>query len=110
MILKINKRLNNSEQPKALFWSLVIIIFISLFSYSYLVRASIVNIVNRQSMEKEIVDLSSQVLTLESEYIKIKNNVTPEVAQSLGFVTASSQKFLAKNSNSNSSGLSVNLR
>ena len=109
MTFKKNKKINNQEQPKIFFWSLVVLIFLGIFSYSYLVRASIVNIVVRQGMEKDISNLSSRVLSLESEYVKAKNNVTLETAQDLGFVTVSSQKYLAKNTNDHV-GLSVNIR
>jgi hypothetical protein len=108
MTFKQNKRINNSEQPKIFFWSILMLICLCLFSYGYLVRASIVNIVTRQDMEKNISVLGSKVLSLESEYVRAKNNVTLEMAQNSGFITVSSQKFVTKAKNT--LGLSVNLR
>lgn len=108
MTLNRNKRIINSEQPKIFFWSVVLFIFLGLFSYGYLVRSAIVNIVSRQTIEKSILALSSEVLSLESEYVKAKNNVTLDSAKNLGFVTVSSQKFVTKTSNT--LGLSVNIR
>lgn len=109
MIFRKENKINSTEQPKIFFWSIVVLIFIGLFSYGYLVRASIVNIVERQSSEKELIDLSSRVLNLESEYIKVKNTVTLDTARDLGFTSAASQKFVTKSKNSSAS-LSVNLR
>jgi len=42
------------------------------FSYGYCVRGAIVNIVARESMEKDLSTLNSKVLDLESKYIKAK--------------------------------------
>lgn len=108
MTFSKNKKINNIERPKAIFWCLGLFIFLGLFSYGYLVKASIINIVDRQEMNKEISILSSKVVSLESEYVKVKNNITVESAKSLGFVSASSQKFVTKTDSA--LGLSVNLR
>jgi hypothetical protein len=104
-----NNKIKNAEQPKAIFWVLLVVICLCLFSYGYMVRASIVNIVERQDMEKEVASLGSRVLMLESEYVKVKNNVTLDSARALGFVAVSSQKFV-DSKGTKTAGLSVNLR
>lgn len=103
-----NNRINNQDKAKVFFWSLIIVICFSVFSYGYFVRTTIVNIVVRQNMEKELSLLSSKVLALESEYVKAKNNVTLETAENYGFVAVASQKFITKANID--SGLSVNIR
>ena len=108
MINKRNKRINNSEPTKKWFWSLVFVLVFCLFSYGYFVRGAIVNIVARQNMETQISTLNSKVLDLESTYIKAKNSITPELAQSLGFVALTNQKFVTKNTND--LGLSLLIR
>jgi len=98
MILgKKNKIINNCEPAKLYFLLLVLVFIISIFSYGYLVRGVMVNIVSRQNMETEIVSLSSRVLDLESLYIKARNNVTQDLARDLGFVTIKKQKFVTRN-------------
>ncbi len=92
-----NNRIKNTEQPKAIFWALLVVICFCLFSYGYMVRAAIVNIVTRQDMEKEVVTLSSKVLSLESEYHKIKNKVTLDSAMDMGFVSSPAHKFVGLN-------------
>ncbi len=108
MTLSKNNRINNQDKTRVLFWSLIIMICFCVFSYGYFVRTTIVNIVTRQTMEKELSLLSSKVLSLESEYVKVKNNVTLEQAQNSGFVSALNQKFVTKTNTD--SGFSVNIR
>jgi hypothetical protein len=102
-----DKRINNSEPLKMWIWSLTAIFVVCLFSYVYFVRGAIVNIVERQNMEKTLATLTSQVSDLESQYIIAKNSVTPELAKSLGFVAVSdsNQKFVVRDTKV--SGLSV---
>jgi hypothetical protein len=94
-----NKKINNSEPLKGCFWCLVLMLTFCFFSYGYCVRGAIVNIVERQNMEAEISTLNTKVVKLESEYIKAKNNITPELAANLGFVTLTNTKFVAKSVN-----------
>lgn len=94
---KKNKKINSS-QPKAYFWILVSIFFFCLFSYGYMVQASIVNVVDRQAMEEEISLLNSNILDLECSYIKSKNAINLELASDLGFIPGNSQKFVTRNS------------
>ena len=96
MSTRDDKRINNREPLKIWFWSLIGVLFLCLFSYGYLVHGAIVDIVKRQSMETNISLLNSRVLGLESDYIKINNNITPALAQSLGFVAISNQKFVTR--------------
>ncbi|OHA47237.1 MAG: hypothetical protein A2541_01835 [Candidatus Taylorbacteria bacterium RIFOXYD2_FULL_36_9] len=105
MLKKKEKRINNREPLKIWFWFFVGLFAFSLFSYGYFVRGAIVNIVTRQTMESDLASLNSRVLDLESQYLKVKNNITPELAQNLGFVTATNQKFVTKNTQT--SGLSL---
>ena len=107
MTIRKDKRINNSEPLKVWIWSLLGVFVFCLFSYVYLVRGAIVNIVARQNMETNLAVLSSKVSDLETQYIKAKNDVTPELAQSLGFIAVSdaNQKFVTRNTKA--SGLSV---
>jgi hypothetical protein len=96
MLKKKEKRINNREPLKIWFWSLVTVFVLCLFSYGYCVRAAIVNIVERQNIENELSILNSKVTDLESEYIKVKNDITLETANNLGFVPATTNKFVSK--------------
>ena len=96
MSKKFKKRIDNNESQKICFWLFLGIFCLCLFSYGYLVRGAIVNVVERQNMENDLSALNSSVLNLESKYFELKNNVTPELAESLGFVTVSNKKFVNK--------------
>lgn len=107
-IAKINKGIN-VEQSKLVIWGLFGLIILAVLSYGYFVRSAVVNIVDRQEMEKEIAITRSKVLDLETDYVKAKAEVTEDTARAQGFVLASSRKFIDKN-NKDLPGLSVNLR
>lgn len=105
MIKRKEKIIDSNESIRFCFWLLLLTIVFGLFSYGYCVRGAIVNIVVRQNMEAELSSLTSKVIDLEAKYIKIKNNITPELAQNLGFIAVSSQKFVTRNTEE--SGLSL---
>jgi len=94
-----NKKITNCEPNKKCFWFLTLIVVFCLFSYGYCVRGAIVNVVERQNMENELSMLNTKVIDLESQYIKAKSNITPELARELGFVSISQTKFVIKNVN-----------
>mgnify|MGYP007016029898 CR=1 FL=1 len=99
MFNKRQKIINNREPNKVFCWSLITIFSLCLFSYGYFVRGITVNIVTRQNLETDISLLNSKIFTLEAEYIKAKNGITPELASNMGFVPVSSQKFVQKQVN-----------
>lgn len=96
MTIKTKKRINNSEQPKVLCWTLFLMVFVCLFTYGYLVRGTIVDIVARQTMENQLSSLGSKVASLEAEYIVVKNEIDLEIAHTLGFVAVSAPKFVER--------------
>lgn len=96
MFNKKDKRINNREPNKVYCWSLITMLSLCLFSYGYFVRGVTVSIVARQTMEENLSNLNSRVITLESEYIKTKNSITGEMAQNLGYISPSNQKFVSK--------------
>lgn len=105
MIFKNNNRIDTSESNKLCFWCLVGIVVLSAAFYGYCVRGTIVNIVSRQNMENNLAVLSSKVSNLEAEYLRVKNSITPELAESMGFVVALNQKFV--NLDTKTPGLSL---
>lgn len=88
------QKINNQESTKTLFCLFIMIIFVCLFSYGYLIRDTIVNIVSRQNIENQLSVLSSDIISLESQYIKVKNAVTLESAQNMGFVSVLAPKYV----------------
>ena len=98
MSLKREKRTNNGESMKIWFWLAVTFFVIGIFSYGFLFRGVMVSLVARQAMESNLTALNVSVLSLEADYLKAKNNITPELATSLGFITPTNKKFVMINS------------
>jgi len=93
---KSNKRINNREPLKIWIWSLVGVLILAIFSYGYFVQGTIVNIVARQDMENKLSVLNSNILALESEYMKIQDSINIDLACSLGFKPVINQKFVTR--------------
>lgn len=96
MMTRKYKIINNIEPIKIWVWALVSLVFICVFCYGFMVRNTIVSIVSRQNMDNQLAVLNSKVSDLEAQYIKMKNNVTPEMAYSLGFSAVTNQKFVTR--------------
>lgn len=97
MSIKKNTYVNNLQLPKSLFWCFSIFFLITVFTYGYLVRSTIANIVDRKDYDQQVSVLTTKLTTLETEYIQLKNSITMESAKGFGFQAARTTKFVAKN-------------
>lgn len=92
----INKKLNINSVERKTFWVLFITLIILSGSYGYLVNKTILNIVDRESIEENIITLNSKISESEFEYIALKNQVNIDYAYSLGFDDAKNMKFASR--------------
>lgn len=99
-------RIDTINHQKKIFCLLVFLLVIGLFLYGYFVRSVIVNIVARQNIESKLVTISSDVTNLETQYIKVKNSITVNLAQEFGFLPATSSRFVSRD-NADNIGLSL---
>ncbi len=76
-----------------MFTVLTVGVFLSVFLYVYFISTSVVNVVQRKSIEIETQMLSSNVGELESEYISLSKNITLSYAHSLGFIEPKNVSF-----------------
>ena len=76
------------------FWYLVLIAIILSGSYIYFVNGAIINVVERQKIEKEITSISSRINDLESSYISLNSKINLDFAHSLGFVKVDKEKYV----------------
>jgi len=83
------KQLNNNFE-KEMFWGLLTMLVIASFLYAYFVNSTILNIVERKDINKEMVFLSSDVSEMEMEYFALSNKIDLPYIYSLGFKDASS--------------------
>lgn len=67
------------------FWTLATISILSLFIYILAISTTTRNIVIRQNLERQIIETSAKLDSLEFIYIGLKNDVTVELAHSYGF-------------------------
>ena len=103
---KIAEKMNINQLEKKIFWFLAGVIGISSMLYVYLVNQTILNIVMRENVESEMVDLESKISELEFEYITLKNDINIDYAYSIGFVDVEKVKFASRKLSTQS--LSVN--
>ena len=93
---------------KKIFWSLFSVFVFFIVSYGFLLNNTMMNAVSKQSMEKKIISLSSEVNSLEFKYLNIKNSITIGLAQSKCFVLVSSDKFAVIDPTQKNISLSIN--
>ncbi|MFA6253659.1 MAG: hypothetical protein WC640_00135 [Candidatus Paceibacterota bacterium] len=64
-------------------------------TYVYLVKSSVFAVAERRDNEEKISQLEADVSTLEADYMARSNNVTLELARSLGFLDATGKASFA---------------
>ncbi|MEN9649477.1 MAG: hypothetical protein RL094_444 [Candidatus Parcubacteria bacterium] len=79
-----------------IFWAQVGLIVAMISMYMYLVNKTVWNVVARQQAESSIVSLNSKLSDLEFQYITSKNNITLEMAQSLGYESTHNTVFVTR--------------
>lgn len=89
---------NVLKYREKIFTFLIIGIFISLFSYVYLLHQAIANVVIREGVLKENRALSTSVSELEAKYFIIKNTINIELAHAKGFKDSDISSFISKKS------------
>lgn len=101
-----NKILNIENLERKIFWYFTMCIIIFSGFYLYYVNRTIVNVVERQNIEKEIALINSRLGDLESSYLSLKNGISYDLALSKGFVKVSNEKYVSRKTFNNN--LSVN--
>ncbi len=70
---------------------------VAVFSlYMYFVSASILDVVMRKQVDRELLSMGTVVGQLESEYIEMQHMVSSNIASQRGFVTADKKIFIDK--------------
>ena len=95
-------------REKKIFWALFSFFVFFVASYGFLLNGTMMKAVSKQNMEKEMVSLSSNVNSLEFQYLNIKNSITLDLALSKGFVSVSSDKFAVISPAGKDTSLSIN--
>ena len=96
-MIQIIEQLN---REKAIFWTLLGILFLSVGFYLFCINTTVRNVVSREKMENESIKIALDISNKEFQYISMKNSITISLAYALGFKDSSQKTFLSKNSNS----------
>ncbi len=80
-------------REKAIFGIFFSLFIFLLFSYGFMINKTISNAVAKQQMEKEIIALNSDVNSMESGYLSLKNDITIDFAIAEGFVVNTEEKY-----------------
>ncbi|MEQ1500160.1 MAG: hypothetical protein ABL917_02160 [Parcubacteria group bacterium] len=94
------------NREKTIFWSLLGAILICAGFYVFLINATIHNVVARQNLESEASSLTLSIGSKEFEYISKRNEVTKQLAYSMGFKDVEVKSFVNKNSDASVAFLS----
>ncbi len=95
--LKINTNIvNNDNFERKLFFALASILLILFASYVYFLGSITFNIVERNSLNVEIRNLSSAIGDMETKYLSLSNKVDLSLAGSLGFKEAKNTQFVSR--------------
>ena len=87
------------------FWILAIISILSLFIYIYAINVTARSAALGQNLERQMTRAGSELDSLEFAYIKLKNNVTLELAYERGFKETKNPLYVSRRPNTS---LSIN--
>lgn len=81
---------------KITFYILAIILVVLSALYMFLMNRTVMNVVERENIERQIADKSSSLAEIEFSYISSKNTVTLEKAHEIGFIDAVPSTYIAR--------------
>ena len=81
------------HREQRLFFGAVSVLFILFVLYVYFISASVVHVIARKEVDREIAHVASAIGDLEFAYITAKHAITPERLAQYGFLSAPSQKI-----------------
>lgn len=64
--------------------------------YVYFVSASVVHVIARKEVDREIAHVNSRISDLESTYINAKQAIAPGTISQYGFVVAPKEVYIVK--------------
>jgi hypothetical protein len=85
-----------TENEQRVFYALVTLLAIFSVLYGVLVKQTIVHVVEREKVQKEMRALNTEISGLETEYMAKKGEITLEFAYANGFVNPHATEYIAK--------------
>lgn len=87
----------NKISTRMLFFALASILVVIFGFYAYLINKTIMNVVAREDVERNISELSSSIGELEFKYMTLRNGITIDLAYTKGFLDAEPSQFISRN-------------
>ncbi len=84
------------QYRERIFVILVAAILLTAFSYAFLLQKTIVNVVEREKISKEIRTASADTGSLEEKYFSLKNTITLDLAYAKGLKNADTISYISK--------------
>ncbi len=93
----LKKQISNvSTHQRKIFYVLVSLIVIASSFYGFFVKQTIMDVVEREKIQKEARTITSDIGDLESEYIAEKGKITLEFAYAQGFRDALDTHYITR--------------
>ena len=80
------------------FWFLIALVVLVAIFYIYSVNRTVVLVAQRNTIETKISNTEGEISKLESSYISEVNNITPELALSLGYAEVNETVYIPRKS------------
>lgn len=76
------------------FFSLLFLLSVIFILYMYFVVSSVVQVVVRQELDRDIAEMHSYISQLETEYIEAQHAVSEDIALQKGYIAADHKVFI----------------
>ncbi|MFA6095424.1 MAG: hypothetical protein WC767_01120 [Candidatus Paceibacterota bacterium] len=80
----VRENIDRIETP-ILTWALIGVTGLFLVAYAFFINGTIQNAVAKSALEDQISSISSRLSSVEAEYLSLKKDLSPALAESLGF-------------------------
>jgi len=84
------------NNKKNIVWALIFTVVVLFAFYGYLIKKTVLNVVERGRAEQALNTLGSKVGELEFQYIALKNKVNLDLAYTLGFKNVEKSAFISR--------------
>jgi len=71
------------------------LVLVGVISYMYFVSLSIVHVVMQKEASSSIIQLRSEIATLETAYIEARHNISSQLASAEGFTAVDNKIFIS---------------
>ncbi len=86
------------RERQRLFYFLIAVILITASFYAFLIQKAIMNVVAREKVMNEVMEVSTRVALLEEAHLSLKNNITLELAYEKGLKDTGVSYYISKKS------------